>query len=597
MTRRPVQRSAPAAQRPRPAARQAGGSTEALSDLSAVETLPREATAAALRPRQGYAFVWLVGLMLVGLALAWHNRFVQDDAFISFLYARQLVEGAGLTWFGTRVEGYTNFLWVLWTALGLRIGVDAIAWSYVGGLASFALAIYALWRCARRLFDHLVPCVLAVLLFVTNYTVSAYATGGLETMLQTALLCVAVWQLCEQQCEDTRQPAQLAALSLALGAAVLTRLDSLLPAALIFLWLLGQLVRRRAGWAVYAYAAVPFAALTGPWVVWKTLYYGRLLPNSYYAKVGLNSAAHANGILYLDRFANWYLIWPILFAGIFAIAVRILLGQPIARVPRVLPLLWIIIAAWCAYIVDVGGDFMEFRFIVPIAPWVCLTLAYLADESVSTQAPALRVATATVVFAVLAAASYRHATTFTGMTPDRTLDSIPTLATFYGQYPKGDWAKTGNALRHQVQAADVSIALHPVGAIPYYSGLATVDMFGMNDLRIPTEGNHAPPDYRRPGHQLQASLKYLKERGVNLVIGDPHYIKTGAISRPGNEALAQRLIRSKLSFSHESIGDATLVAMPVDSDWSLSIWYLTPHPAIDRLISSGQWESKHVHVP
>ena len=143
----------------------------------------------------------------------------------------------------------------------------------------------------------------------------------------------------------------------------------------------------------------------------------------------------------------------------------------------------------------------------------------------------------------------------------------------------------------------MSIALHPVGAIPYYSGLATVDMFGMNDLRIPTEGNHAPPDYRRPGHQLQASLKYLKERGVNLVIGDPHYIKTGAISRPGNEALAQRLIRSKLSFSHESIGDATLVAMPVDSDWSLSIWYLTPHPAIDRLISSGQWESKHVHVP
>jgi len=29
-----------------------------------------------------------------------------------------LVEGNGLTWFGNRVEGYTNFLWVTWIALG-----------------------------------------------------------------------------------------------------------------------------------------------------------------------------------------------------------------------------------------------------------------------------------------------------------------------------------------------------------------------------------------------------------------------------------------------------------------------------------------------
>ncbi len=43
-------------------------------------------------------------------ALAWRNRFVQDDAFISFRYARHLVEGHGLVWNpGERVEGYTNF--------------------------------------------------------------------------------------------------------------------------------------------------------------------------------------------------------------------------------------------------------------------------------------------------------------------------------------------------------------------------------------------------------------------------------------------------------------------------------------------------------
>ena len=54
--------------------------------------------------------VVVVSSMVVGVVLAWHFRFVQDDAFISYNYARSLVEGHGLTWFGSHVEGYTNFL-------------------------------------------------------------------------------------------------------------------------------------------------------------------------------------------------------------------------------------------------------------------------------------------------------------------------------------------------------------------------------------------------------------------------------------------------------------------------------------------------------
>lgn len=40
--------------------------------------------------------------------------FLTDDAFISFRYARNLVEGHGLVYdLGEYVEGYSNFLWVL----------------------------------------------------------------------------------------------------------------------------------------------------------------------------------------------------------------------------------------------------------------------------------------------------------------------------------------------------------------------------------------------------------------------------------------------------------------------------------------------------
>ena len=53
----------------------------------------------------------------LGIVFAVVNRFVQDDAYISFRYARNLADGLGLVWnAGERVEGYTNFLWTLMLA-------------------------------------------------------------------------------------------------------------------------------------------------------------------------------------------------------------------------------------------------------------------------------------------------------------------------------------------------------------------------------------------------------------------------------------------------------------------------------------------------
>ena len=121
---------------------------------------------------------WLLaGVLLLASALAWQARFVLDDAFISFQYARSWVEGQGLTWFGERVEGYTNFGWVVWVALAdkvlllpflmtgllggfttfsafsldtmrlLETGRAAVAFSYVGAsvILSLAACLLGLW--------------------------------------------------------------------------------------------------------------------------------------------------------------------------------------------------------------------------------------------------------------------------------------------------------------------------------------------------------------------------------------------------------------------------------------------------------------------
>ncbi len=53
----------------------------------------------------------------------------QDDAYISFRYAANYLTGHGLVYnYGERVEGYTNFLWVM--LLALLKGVFGINYFY-----------------------------------------------------------------------------------------------------------------------------------------------------------------------------------------------------------------------------------------------------------------------------------------------------------------------------------------------------------------------------------------------------------------------------------------------------------------------------------
>src|SRR6266850_6494270 len=83
-------------------------------------------------------FVVFVGLVL----LAWSNRFIQDDAFISFRYADNFVHGRGLVWNeAERVEGYTNFLWTMLIGVPLYFNLDPVRFSYALGLFLFSLSV------------------------------------------------------------------------------------------------------------------------------------------------------------------------------------------------------------------------------------------------------------------------------------------------------------------------------------------------------------------------------------------------------------------------------------------------------------------------
>ena len=130
---------------------------------------------------------WIVlGTAAIGLALHVHSyAFVTDDAYISFRYARNWAEGRGVVFNpgDAPVEGYTNFLWVAWLALWMRLGLapEPVA------MASSVLATFALWGGVAWFGRRILPApqrrwfVVAPLLLALNRSFCVWASGGLET--------------------------------------------------------------------------------------------------------------------------------------------------------------------------------------------------------------------------------------------------------------------------------------------------------------------------------------------------------------------------------------------------------------------------------
>jgi arabinofuranosyltransferase len=96
----------------------------------------------------------LAPLALAAVVLVWHAwqyAFVTDDAYISFVFSRNLAEHGELTFnLGDPVEGYTNFLWTVILALAIKLGADPGPTSLVLGAACAVGTLVVTWRLMRR---------------------------------------------------------------------------------------------------------------------------------------------------------------------------------------------------------------------------------------------------------------------------------------------------------------------------------------------------------------------------------------------------------------------------------------------------------------
>jgi arabinofuranosyltransferase len=485
--------------------------------------------------------------------LAWTRRFVQDDAFISFRYAQHLARGQGPTWNVGEppIQGFSNLLWTLAIAAAMRAGADPVATSYVLGLAAFAGTLVGTYALVRALGGSRAAAWTCLVWVGTNYTMSAYATGGLETQ---AHVCLLTWAAClsvdlvRGKGNATPATAKAVALSLIGGAALWLRLDSALPIAV----LLGAVVLRRGvslrqRAALVVPATVAFAALIG----FDLHTFGSVLPNTYYAKADrIHPHVVEAGAEYVLAFLRHYGLLPHL--------VLCLVFLPRAvRSERALVVPVACVVSWTAYVVWVGGDFMEFRMIVPVMPMAFAVLAVMLFAFVPSHLLLVPIALTVVLESLVHQYdTYDESSLLEGVG----IETIHGL-TAHMEEPDQAWPEIGRVLRRAFgDDPRVTIAVGAAGAIPYYSELRTVDTFGLNDAWV---ARHGRIDSPRPGHRRTAPASYLVQRGVNLAIIDPA--------------------------DPEIPHDAAIVHVPVTPQCTAEFAYLVRSPVVDEVIRREGW--------
>lgn len=308
-------------------------------DISALVRAMGAAAAVAIFVEMARAHVWLC-----------------DDAFISFRYAEKWLEGSGLVFNrGDRVEGYTNFLWVIELALlkglfGIELPAGAQLLSFSFTAATIALTAWIAARSPDRTHRSWVV-VVALVLLLTERSFAVWSSSGLETRQFTFFVLLGYAALSEVG-DDWR--ARIGG-SLSLAAAQLTRPEGLMLAAVgVGAYALERAFARRLQVRASLQVVLPVAAITLGHFVWRRLYYGDWLPNTYYAKhvrPWWDMGAVYFGALGIE--SALYLLVPLALAGAFLRARRGRLGF--------LPMSLLALALHALYVAQIGGDHFEFR--------------------------------------------------------------------------------------------------------------------------------------------------------------------------------------------------------------------------------------------
>jgi arabinofuranosyltransferase len=478
---------------------------------------------AGSRALNAVPWVALGAALLVGLTLVVARASVFDDAFISFRFVENFLHGHGLVWnLGERVEGYTNFLWVMLVAGASALtGVQPAETGLWASLLVFPLNLLAVFVLERALAradaasceppraTAFLP-IATLFLAVQDSFVTA-GTSGLETGFAALLVTAGTLSLVRAQ-----TPLAWARTGLIFILATLTRPDHAIFYALASLVLAleqGLLLfrERAAAWPsawrhVLAFSAP--ALLVVLHTAFRYAFYGELVPNTYFVKADAGSW-FSQGFVYA---ASFYLASHLWLTLPFALGWALWPTQDL--VARRFKLFFLAsFVVYNAYVMKVGGDFMFGRFYVTLLPLILIAAARAVFALGRLRVPLLAYA-----LVALLAASARGVSIIApgvvawGICDEHTLYPVTRwhpLAINHSNFRVGQtlrgWRDAGLHLR---------VATSGIGMVGYYSRMEVIDLMGLTDAYVA----HQPLKRRgRPGHEKKAEPGYIEKRMPHLV--------------------------------------------------------------------------------
>jgi hypothetical protein len=403
--------------------------------------------------------------------------FAIDDAYITFSFSKNLARGAGPVYgggSGLRVEGYSNFLWMVLVAVPLAFFRNAepllLARIVTVPFAAALLAsTYLLARCRGR------PALAlgATLVLSVSTNVILAFESGLETIPYVALITSGFLLYVLGDSDERAKRWSIMVFS----AAALMRIDGFAPLGYVILTEAATArVARRPLRTVMKWAlpgVMPWMA----WFLWRWTYYGLPLPSTYYAKALIPALLPRRGAeyildevassaLYLAIPAYVFLIWrrhrPALLVGTFAFL-------------------------QLAYAAHVGGDWMPSgRFVLPAVPLLATVMAWALDVLHSDCGLPGRLAATPASVAAFALIA-RHVEPHLSKDP-YILDKL-SLASDQTRHV----ASLKQAARYlaAVVPVDGRLVTDYGGVIAYFTQATPIEMWGLCNATIATRGNAA----------------------------------------------------------------------------------------------------------
>ena len=480
--------------------------------------------------------IYLIAFVIILLIFITHSIYlsvVAEDAFISFRYAKNLVNGFGLVWnIGDQpIEGYTNFLWIMLCSIGLLLNLELTNYAQLLGILSGIITLIYVYKIGKNVLHYktefaLIPC----LILAVSGPFATWASSGMETNLFTLFIVGSIYYELNFWLNHKRN--SLIFLFLFLLLATLTRPEGLIFFLILFVFHLVKIKKEKTSvqfkqsiLAAFIFFIIPFLVYSS----WRFAYFGYLLPNTYYAKTGGGIFQWLRGLAYLFYFCLHFLLpaIPLLTILVWISFDKIKLkvfAQEFRRLisnderTYVIFIILFLCLFYSVYIIYVGGDYMAmYRFFVPILPLIylliteCFRIIFNQASSNSKRNFSLillivfflgTIIQSTPLDHYIFARPIRQHGQYQGVLIERWHSNrLTTIGKFFNNYKK---------------SSDESIATDAIGAISYYSGLKVYDYHGLVDPYIAhLETENLGKGY--PGHEKQDFSYTLSKRPTFLM--------------------------------------------------------------------------------